>query len=114
MTARGFLSMRIGYSMAGLWPNTPGDPATRFRFRGLAEITLPILAWSFGRWLRCPLLTAHWAGYARASRVGFPSPPRVSFPTGDERFAIRGASGQNPCAIIGNSILARPLRTGQG
>ncbi|MDB6063955.1 MAG: hypothetical protein JWR26_163, partial [Pedosphaera sp.] len=43
------------------------------------------------------------------SRVGFPSPPPVSFPKPDERFAIRGASGQNPCAIKGNFILARPF-----
>src|SRR6266481_4899268 len=30
-----------------------------------------------------------------SSRVGFPSPPPVSFPTRDERFAIRGASSPN-------------------
>ncbi|MDB6065450.1 MAG: hypothetical protein JWR26_1658 [Pedosphaera sp.] len=30
-----------------------------------------------------------------SSRVGFPSPPPVSFPTHDERFAIRGACGPN-------------------
>ena len=86
------------------------------RLRGLAKIKLPILAWSFGRWLRCSLLTDPWAGYARRSRVvplrselRGTSPPPVSFPKPDERFAIRGASGQNPCAMIGNFILARPL-----
>ena len=57
--------------------------------RGLAKIKLPILAWSFGRWLRCSLLTDPWAGYARRSRL---------------------ISGQNPCAIKGNFILARPLK----
>ena len=34
-------------------------------------------------------------GDAPSSRVGYPSPPPVSFPTGDERFAIRGVSDPN-------------------
>src|SRR5271157_1176628 len=47
--------------------------------RARAKITSAILAWPFGRWLRCSLLTDPLAGYARRSRH---------------------ASGQKSCAII--------------
>jgi hypothetical protein len=42
-----------------------------------------------------PLSGSFRRGTAPSSRVGFPSPPRVSFPTGDERFAFCGAVGPN-------------------
>jgi hypothetical protein len=48
---------------------------------------LSILAWSFGRWLRCSLVADH-CGYAPRSRL---------------------ASGQNPRAIIAQVISSRVL-----
>jgi hypothetical protein len=52
---------------------------------------LSILAWSFGRWLRCSLVADH-CGYAPRSRL---------------------ASGQNPRAIIAQVISSRVLTVGQ-
>ena len=39
-------------------------------------------------------------GRRASSSNGFPSPPRVSFPKGDERFALRGRRGlQKRCGV---------------
>ena len=62
---------------------------TRFcRVRGRAKITSHFPAGSFGRGLRCSLLTDPWAGYARRSRL---------------------AGGQNSRAVKYEFIFARPL-----
>ena len=68
--------------------NYDGLKIRMFVLRGRAKITSHFPAGSFGRGLRCSLLTDPWAGYARRSRL---------------------AGGQNSRAVKYEFIFARPL-----
>jgi hypothetical protein len=75
-----------------------------------AKIPLAILAWSFARWLRCPLLTDPLTGQSRNLESRKQKWLRCSLladPLAGYARCSRLASGQNSRALIAELIFAR-------
>ncbi len=82
-------ALATGYAGGGVFHGNANREVLLAPFlRGRAKITSHFPAGSFGRGLRCSLLTDPWAGYARRSRL---------------------AGGQNSRAVKYEFIFARPL-----